>query len=100
MYMLQIRSFQIVQFFLSLHISEVTTNSPELVVIMNGEFVQSCLQSGCTEEGWVSFTISLANAMLIGIKTSVVWLMIALMIALEIYPLRRETNVIIKCQTD
>ena len=85
------------QFFLSLHISEVTTNSPELAVIMDGELVQSCLQSGCTEEGWVSFAI--ANAMLIGIKTFVVWLMIALMIALEIYPLRRETNVTIKCQT-
>ena len=28
------------QFFLSLHISEVTTNSPELVVIMDGELVQ------------------------------------------------------------
>ena len=47
----------------------------------------------------MSFAISLANAMLIGIETSVVWLMIALMIALVIHHLRRETNVIIKCQT-
>lgn len=59
------------QFFRSLLISELTINSPELVVIIDEELVQSCLQSGRTEEGWALISISLANAMVIVFNDSV-----------------------------